>query len=122
MTSGYLERCSKNCVHARCSRVCSALGAIPDPIVCYYGDVDNLEVEIVVGLPDGRWGAFEVEPSEEKVSDVERNPLHLRDKVLNNPAARNRGPEFMTALVGKTSFCHQTPADVYVIPVTELGA
>lgn len=100
----------------------SALGAIPDPIVCYYGDADNLEVDIIVELPDGRWGAFEVKLSEEKTPEAERNLLRLRDKVLNNPAARNRAPEFLSVLVGKASFCRQTPAGVYVVPITELGA
>ncbi|WP_071784281.1 MULTISPECIES: hypothetical protein [Enorma] len=35
---------------------CTALGLIPEPYVYYYGDADGLEVDIIIELPDGRWG------------------------------------------------------------------
>lgn len=101
---------------------CSALGMIPDPAVFYYGDADGLEVDIIIELPDGRWGAFEVKLSEQKVPEAEHNLLRLRDKVLRNPAARNREPSFLAVLVGKASFARVTPSDVHVVPITELGA
>ena len=99
----------------------SALGMIPDPLVCYYSDVDGLEIDIIVELPDGRWGAFEVKLSEEKVPEAERNLLRLQDKIALNPAAQNRPPSFLAVLVGKASFCRKTANGVYVIPITELG-
>ena len=99
-----------------------ALGTIPDAEVRYYGDADGLEVDIIVELPDGRWGAFEVKLSEEKVPAAERNVLRLRDKVARNPVARNASPSFLAVLVGKASFCRRTPNGVFVVPITELGA
>lgn len=101
---------------------CSALGTIPDAEVHYYGDADGLEVDIIVELPDGRWGAFEVKLSEEKVPAAERNLLRLRDKIARNPTARNANPSFLAVLVGKASFCRRTPNGVFVVPITELGA
>lgn len=101
---------------------CAAMGAIPNPSVCYYGDADGLEVDIVVELPDGRWGAFEVKLSEEKVAAAEKSLLRLRDKVARNPAARNPEPAFLAVLVGKASYAWQMPSGVYVIPIIELGA
>ena len=124
---------------------CSALGTIPDAEVRYYGDADGLEVDIIVELPDGRWGAFEVKAdglevdiivelpdgrwgafevklSEEKVPAAERNLLRLRNKIARNPAARNANPSFLAVLVGKASFCRRTPNGVFVVPITELGA
>lgn len=100
----------------------SAMGLMPNPTVCYYGDADGLEVDIVIELPDGRWGAFEVKLSEQKVPEAERNLLRLKEKVGRNPAARNREPSFLAVLVGKASFCRITPDGVYVVPITELGA
>lgn len=88
----------------------------------YYGDADGLEVDIIVELPDGRWGAIEVKLSEEKVPAAERNLLRLRDKIARNPAARNANPSFLAVLVGKASFCRRTPNGVFVVPITELGA
>lgn len=101
---------------------CEALGTIPSPSVCYYGDADGLEVDIVVELPDGRWGAFEVKLSEEKVLQAEKSLLRLKDKVARNSAARNAEPSFLAVLVGKASYAWKMPSGVYVVPITELGA
>lgn len=101
---------------------CSAMGLMPNPAVCYYGDADGLEVDIIIELPDGRWGAFEVKLSEQKVPEAERSLLRLKEKVERNPAARNREPSFLAVLVGKATFCRVTPAGVHVVPITELGA
>lgn len=100
----------------------SAMLQIPEPSVYYYSDADGLEVDMVIELADGRWGAVEVKLSEEKVPEAERNLLRLRDKVAANPAARNKEPSFMMVLVGKASFCRRTPAGIYVVPITSLGA
>jgi len=99
----------------------SAMGYTPDPEVRYYADADGLEVDIVVELPDGRWGAFEVKLSDAKVPKAVRSLLRLRNKVRSNPAAQNRDPEFLAVLVGVTDFCRQTPEGVYVVPLTCLA-
>ena len=101
---------------------CTALGLIPEPSVYYYGDADGLEVDIVIELPDGRWGAFEVKLSEEKVTAAEKSLLRLKDKIARNPAARNAEPSFLAVLVGKASYMWKMPSGVYVIPITEFGA
>ena len=101
---------------------CTALGLIPEPAVYYYGDADGLEVDIVIELPDGRWGAFEVKLSEEKVAAAEKSLLRLKDKIARNPAARNAEPSFLAVLVGKASYMWKMPSGVYVIPITEFGA
>jgi predicted AAA+ superfamily ATPase len=95
--------------------------ALPDPVM-YYRDSDNLEIDAVIELRDGRWGAIEIKLSESKVKDGIRNLLRLRDKVMLNPFARNREPSFLAVLVGKTDFCRKSPEGVYVIPCTSLTA
>lgn len=100
----------------------SVLGAIPDPGVYYYADADRLEVDAVVELPDGRWGALEIKLNEGKVPDGTDNLMRLRDKVLVNPAAKGREPSFLAVLVGKANYCRTTPEGVFVVPVTCLGA
>jgi len=100
----------------------SAMQQLPEPSVYYYADADGLEVDIVIELADGRWGAFEVKLSEEKVPEAQKSLLRLRNKVAANPAARNREPSFLAVLVGKATFCRQTPEGVYVIPITSLTA
>ena len=100
----------------------SAMGLSPDPGVFYYGDADGLEVDIVIELPDGRWGAMEVKLSEDKVPKGVASLMRLRNKVMANPAAQNREPSFMAVLVRKASFKRVTPEGVYVVPITCLGA
>lgn len=100
----------------------SAIQQNPEPSVFYYADADGLEVDIVVELADGRWGAMEVKLNEAKVPQAEKNLLRLKQKVAANPAAHNVEPSFLAVLVGKASFCRQLASGVYVIPITSLGA
>jgi predicted AAA+ superfamily ATPase len=98
----------------------SAMQQMPEPSIYYYADADGLEVDIVIELLDGRWGAFEIKLSEEKVPEAQKSLLRLRNKVVANPAAKNREPSFLAVLVGKATFSRQTPEGVYVIPLTTL--
>lgn len=100
----------------------SALDLDRKPKVFYYGDADGLEVDIVVELPDGRWGAFEVKLGDAKIPQAEKNLLRLRDKIAANPAARNPEPSFLAVLVGITPFARRLPSGVCVVPITSLGA
>lgn len=100
----------------------SALEVPGKPRVLYYGDADGLEVDIVVELSDGRWGAFEVKLGDAKIPQAERSLLRLRDKVRANPAARNPEPSFLTVLAGITPFARRLPSGVCVVPITKLGA
>jgi len=94
---------------------------LPDAVK-YYKDSDNLEVDAIIELRDGRWAAIEIKLSENKVEEGIRNLLRLKNKVASNPLARNPEPTFMAVLVGNTEFCRKTPEGVYVIPCTSLTA
>jgi len=95
--------------------------ALPDP-VRYYRDSDNLEVDAIIELRDGRWAGIEIKLSENKVAEGVANLLRLKNKVMNNPLADTPAPSFLAVLVGKTEFCRKTPEGVYVIPSTSLTA
>lgn len=88
----------------------------------YYRDSDGLEVDFVIELRDGRWGAFEVKLGENKAREGATALNRLRRKVAANPSARNPEPSFMAVLVGAGEFARHDPEeDVYVIPLTSLG-
>jgi predicted AAA+ superfamily ATPase len=95
--------------------------ALPDP-VRYYRDSDNLEVDAIIELRDGRWAAFEIKLGENKVAEGAGNLLRLKSKIASNPLARNPEPAFMAVLVGNTEFCRRTKDGIYVIPCTSLTA
>ena len=100
----------------------SAMLQQPEPSIYYYADADGLEVDMIIELNDGRWGAFEIKLNEERVPEAEKNLLRLRNKVTANPAAQNREPSFLAVLVGKATFCRRTSDGIYVIPITSLTA
>jgi predicted AAA+ superfamily ATPase len=95
--------------------------ALPDAVK-YYRDSDNLEVDAIIELRDGRWAAIEIKLSDNKVQEGVHNLMRLKSKVASNPLAQNPEPTFMAVLVGKTEFCRKTPEGVYVIPCTSLTA
>ena len=95
--------------------------ALPDA-VRYYRDSDNLEVDAIIELRDGRWAAIEVKLSDSKVPEAVNSLMRLKSKVAANPLASNAEPAFMAVLVGKAEFCRKTREGVYVIPCTSLTA
>lgn len=98
----------------------SALDGAQSEPLRYYRDSDGLEVDAIVELRDGRWGAIEVKLGANKADAAAKNLLRLRNKVMANDAARNREPSFLLVLVGKTDYKYRTPEGVLVAPITEL--
>lgn len=98
----------------------SALTASPLDSLRYYRDSDGLEVDAIVELNDGRWGAIEIKLGSNKVDQGVHSLLRLRNKIQSNPAAHNPEPSFMAVLVGKTDFQYTTPEGVRVFPITSL--
>jgi len=90
--------------------------------VKYYKDSDNLEVDAIIELRDGRWAGIEIKLSENGVTTGVENLLRLKNKVTSNPLAQNPQPTFMAVLVGKTEFIRQTPEGIFIIPITSLTA
>ena len=95
--------------------------ALPDPVM-YYRDSDNLEVDVIIELRDGRWAGIEIKLSENKAAEGVDNLLRLKNKVTLNPLARNPEPAFLAVLVGRAEFCRRTSEGVFVIPCTSLTA
>ena len=89
----------------------------------YYRDSDGLEVDAVIELQDGRWAAFEIKLGENKTEEAAKALNRLKDKILLNPAAKNRRPEFLAVLVGAGEVARfDKEKGVYIIPITALGA
>ncbi|MDR2570884.1 MAG: DUF4143 domain-containing protein, partial [Oscillospiraceae bacterium] len=86
----------------------SCMDAALSDSVKYYKDSDNLEVDAIIELRDGRWAAIEIKLSENKVAEGVTNLLRLKNKISLNPMARNPEPAFLAVLVGKTDFCRIT--------------
>jgi len=88
----------------------------------HYRDDYGLEIDVIIELSDRRWAAIEIKLSEDKVSQAVNSLLRLKQKVSENPLARNKEPEFLAVLVGRTPYARRTPEGVYIIPITCLTA
>ena len=89
--------------------------------VFYYRDDRGLEVDAIVERGE-RWAGIEVKLSDTKADDGAANLLALRDRVLQNPAARNAEPAFLAVVMGRGSLAYTRDDGVMVIPAALLGA
>ena len=103
------------CVYARSM---SQLDTVP---VRYYRDDSGLEADAIVQLADGRWAAFEIKVSEDKVPDGAKSLKRLRDKLCRNERAQTRPPEFMAVITGNGQYARQIEDGIYAIPIRALG-
>jgi predicted AAA+ superfamily ATPase len=81
--------------------------------VYHYRDRNNLEADIVVHLPDGRWGAIEVKLSNNSVDYGAENLLNLKNKIDTD---RMRSPSFLMVLVSSGS-AYVRKDGVLVVPI-----
>jgi predicted AAA+ superfamily ATPase len=89
--------------------------------ISYYLDDKDLEVDAVVQLGDGRWGAFEIKLSETKADEAANSLKQLEKKMTANSAAQSRPAEFLAVLVGKGEIGYRRKDGVLVIPIAALG-
>ena len=99
-----------------------ALGDASTNPVRYYHDDSDLEVDAVIERENGRWGAFEIKLSGEKVDEGAENLMRLRNKLMRDPLGRTPEPSFLAVLVGVGEAAYRRPDGVYVIPIRSLGA
>lgn len=88
--------------------------------VRYYRDDSGLEVDAIIELTDGRWAAFEIKTSENKVDEGIKNLKRMRAKVCENPKAKARPPEFMAVVVGLSNYAREAEEGIFVIPIRAL--
>ncbi len=85
--------------------------------VFHYRDKNELEVDSIVHLSDGRWGAVEIKLSNARVDDAAKNLKRLKDKV--DISERNK-LSFMAVLTA-TGYVYTRPDGIHVIPIGCLG-
>ena len=90
--------------------------------VRYYRDETGLEADAIIELMDGRWAAFEIKVSEDKVDDAVRSLVRLRDKLMSGDQSRTRPPEFMAVVTGLSKYAREVEKDIYVLPIRCLTA
>jgi len=81
--------------------------------VFHYLDNTGLEVDAVIHLNDGRWGAIEVKLGSDEIRDATRNLISLKNKI---DTIRMREPSFLMVLTG-TEYAYRNEEGVWIVPV-----
>jgi len=89
--------------------------------ISYYLDDKGLEVDAVIQLGDGRWGAFEIKLSDAKIDEAADCLNRFADRVTANKAARVKSPEFLAVLIGKGDIAYKRKDGILVLPIATLA-
>ena len=84
--------------------------------VYHYRDNSELEVDAIIELPNGTWGAFEIKLGEGQVESAAGTLLRMRDKMLS---AGVESPICLAVLTGG-GIAQVREDGIYVIPITAL--
>lgn len=83
----------------------------------HYQDYSNREIDAIVELPDGRWGAFEIKLGSNAEDVAAASLLKTRDAIVSNGG---RAPSFLCVVCGISSIAYKRKDGVYSIPINVL--
>lgn len=102
------------------SMVVRDLRALSSPLggtVSHYRDSNGVEADVVLGLPDGRWGAFEVKLGPERIDEAAASLKRFEAQV----DTRRAGQPSILGVITNASFGYRRPDGIVVVPVGALG-
>lgn len=86
--------------------------------LCHYQDYGNKEIDAVIELDDGRWGAFEIKLGANQIDKAADNLLNINKLITNdNP---DNSPAFLAIICGLSNAAYRREDGVYVLPLTAL--
>ena len=84
----------------------------------HYQDYKEKEIDAVIEMPNGEWGAFEIKLGANQIDDAAENLLSIRDKIAKDN--KDKVPQFLCVLCGLSNAAYCRPDGVYVVPITSL--
>lgn len=84
----------------------------------HYRDDSGREIDAVIELPDGRWGAFEIKLGANQVEDAALELLSIKKWMAEDPKAK--APDFLGVICGLSKAGYTRDDGVMVIPITAL--
>jgi hypothetical protein len=85
--------------------------------VHHWRDQNHNEVDVVVTLPDGGWGAFEVKMNPDDAGKAAASLLAFAEKVDQSRI----GAPATLGVITTTGFAYRRPDGVAVLPIGTLG-
>ena len=83
----------------------------------HYRDSDDVEADVIVGMRDGAWAAFEVKLGPGAIDEAAASLLRVRARV---DPARHGDPRALVAVTG-WGYAYRRPDGVTVVPIGSLG-
>ncbi|MDY0103785.1 MAG: DUF4143 domain-containing protein [Lentimicrobium sp.] len=96
-----------------CTRDVRVYAQSNDGEIFHYRDKDELEIDLIISLNDGRWAGIEVKLGEHQADEAAANLIQLKNKV---DTSRNGEPSFLMVLTGG-KFAYQRTDGVMVVPL-----
>lgn len=84
----------------------------------HYQDYANREIDAVLELDDGRWGAFEVKLGAAQIDNAAESLLKTDMKIREDNA--ENAPAFLAVVCGLSNAAYRRKDGVYVLPLTAL--
>jgi hypothetical protein len=101
-----------------CLRDLSAYAESYGGSLYHYRDNSNLEVDAIVEMQDGSWGAFEIKLGEHQVEAAAQTLIRMKNKLVLSGA---REPSCLAVITGG-GLGRKREDGVYIIPVNALKA
>ena len=86
--------------------------------IYHYRDKLNREIDIVIQLSDGRWGAFEVKLGNSQIDEAANNLIKLQ-KILENDSKAD-SPSILVIVSGQSNIAYTRKDGVMVVPIYAL--
>jgi len=83
----------------------------------HYQDYNRFEIDAVVQLSDGRWGAFEIKLGMKQVDEAAKKLLRLCESAKNK---QGTAPTVLCVICGMSNASYKRLDGVYVVPITAL--
>jgi len=99
-----------------CLRDLAVYAGFHEGKVFHYHDNSELEVDAIIEMPDGAWGAFEIKLGEEQVEAAASSLLRMKDKITKAGA---QPPACLAVIIGG-GIARVREDGVYVLPITSI--
>ena len=99
-----------------CLRDLAAYSGYYGGSIFHYHDNSDLEVDAIIEMPDGAWGAFEIKLGEINVEAASATLLRMKQKMVTAGAGQ---PACLAVITGG-GIARQRDDGIYVLPITAL--
>lgn len=89
-----------------------------DAKLFHYQDYYGKEIDAVVELSDGRWGAFEIKLGTNQIDAAAAGLISIKEDFLKDE--NSRPPAFLCVICGMSNAAYKRKDGVYVVPITAL--